>query len=194
MLDNEFIVFDLETTDAALGTPNIVEIGGLRVSSDFQIQDTFESFVQPPDLSKFTRYSQELTGISEQSISSASQWDVVWRQWAEFTAFKKHRLFSWTAFDSFVLRSEYYRLRLEYAHSEMPICIPSMVYLYAANRGWSPRSLSLKSVANEFGIEVTTSHRALNDAVTACKVLRHICGDISPGESDTGESFKLYEV
>lgn len=194
MIDKEFVIFDIETTDAELDIPEIVEIGAILVSSDLKIQDEFESFVQPTNIDNFTRYSQELTGISKTVVQDAPLWSDVWRDWAEFTRFKQRRLFSWTAFDPFILRVEYRRLRLEYPHADLPICIPSMVYFYASCRGWDQRTFSLSVIAKEFGINVGTSHRAMHDAVTALKIMREISNSNIVGDSSDDEPFKLFEV
>lgn len=194
MLDKEFVIFDIETTDAELDIPEIVEIGAILVSANLKIEDEFESFVRPSHLENFTRYSQELTGISRQSLETAELWSGVWRKWADFTRFKQRRLFSWTAFDPFVLRVEYRRLRLEYPHADLPICIPSMVYFYAACRGWNQRTFSLSAIASELGVTQEKNHRALHDAVTALKILREIYNSNPMDNSSDDEPFRLFEV
>tara|TARA_R110002020_G_scaffold123580_19_gene280299 strand:- start:2762 stop:3334 length:573 start_codon:yes stop_codon:yes gene_type:complete len=190
MIDPFIVVFDIETTDAQLSLPQVVEIGAIKLNPALEIIDDYETFVRPPNLEFFSEFSTQITGISRDQIETAPRWQEVWRSWAEFTKFKKCRLMSWGSFDTFLLRLEYHRLRLSYPHNDMPICIASMAYMHAYTRGWKPRGFSLKHICKEFGIEYRPNHRAKFDAALAVRVLREL---VRPDKS-ASEPFKIYEV
>lgn len=190
MIDSKIIVFDIETTEAKVGVPEIVEIGAVKLDISLSQLDSFSELVRPNDIDSFSEFSENLTGIDKDKLHSAETFESVWERWAKFTEYKKIRLFSWGTLDPFVLRMEYSKRRLGYPHNDMPICIASMVYLWASIRGWRPKGFSLANTCRELGIRRDESHRALPDAIDAASVLKEI---LKPSES-RDEPFRLYEV
>jgi len=180
LLDKEVVVFDLETTDTGVAEaagvlPSIVEIGAVRMSSEFEILDKYESLVQPSRLEAFTDFCHKLTGIKLEELRRARPWAQVWREFAEFTRFNATRLIAWhAAFDTPVLRAAYLRDRLGFPHNQSPVCAMSMVYYFCAEWGINTGGWGLKKVCDRFGVVIKDQHRALGDAVATAELLRAV--------------------
>lgn len=175
--DSTLIIFDLETTDHAVAdtvgmVPQIVELGAVKVTSQFEILDKIQFFVQPIALDSFTEFSESLTGITRKQLESAEPWKDLWRDFAKFTNYKAIRLVSWyTPSDWRVMREEYRIMELAFPHNPVMIDAMTLAYMKAAEQGLKV-SCSLNSFCERLNIERTEKHRALPDALATLQVLK----------------------
>ena len=160
--DKEVVVFDVETTDVGVADaagvlPSIVEVGAVRIASDYTVLDKFDALVQPSHLEAFTDFCERLTGIRRKDLEMARPWARVWREFAEFTGFNSTRLIAWhAAFDVPVLRAAYLRDRLGFPHNQSAVCAMSMVYGFCAEWGINTGGWGLKKVCERFGVVIKT--------------------------------------
>lgn len=77
----DFIIFDLEATCWSgnnLGkSQEIIEIGAVRISAVGEYQGQFQKFVRPFMHPNLSAYCQELTGIQQEQIDRASNYEKV---------------------------------------------------------------------------------------------------------------------
>jgi len=156
--DRQAVVVDIETTEASLselrgGFPDPVEIGAVKIDSEFSVLDRFSCFVQPQHFSEFDEFCEELTGISSADLEQAKTWRECWKDFADFTSYQGLRLLSWnSSFDYGVLRQVYANSGITYPHRHPFICALSVVYGLAGIYGYRARNWSLKDVCERFGI------------------------------------------
>ena len=194
MIDANFVIFDVETTDphaGALlgGTPEIIEIGAVLVNRSWQVLNEYSQLIRPERMDFVTEFTSQLSGLRPEMLEESPTFEEMWKSWAEFTRYKSFRLFSWGGTDIHQLRHAYSSVRLGYPHNDMPIDIASMVYMWGSTRGWNPKGLGLASVCKELGITIQGHHRAMADAHLALQVLKHM---FNSEEED--EEVQIYAV
>ena len=168
--DKLITIFDLEFTDVALAeacrsTPEVIEIGAVRVTSDLQVEDRFSQLVRPAFMDRVTEFTTSLTGITQDMLETAPSFREVWKEWCEFTLFNKSRLCSWGCpQDVKVLDFAYRSIGLGWPHMPLVLDAASIVYSQAAVWGFKCRNWSLASACKRFDVEQKSRHRALPDA------------------------------
>ena len=189
LTDKISVIFDLETTDHVeadtVGTvPQIVELGAVKVTSDFEILDKIQFLVQPVALEQFTEFSESLTGITKKQLEAAESWEDLWRDFAKFTNFRAYRLISWyTPADWGVLKESYRNINIGFPHNLAMLDAMTLSYVRATEQGMKV-SCSLNSFCERLGIKRKEKHRALDDALAVVQVLRALYSfkdDISYG-------------
>jgi DNA polymerase III epsilon subunit-like protein len=172
ILDRPLVILDLETTPANdvndLGLPRIIEIGAVRVSTTLEVEDTFQTFVNPAV--PVPPFIYELTTITPEQIASAPTFAQVAKPFVEFCNGKGSTIAAWgTHFDIPVLRSEFMRLGSEMPLSGSGFCVKSAVkyaMLYAGLKTRNGR-WGVGTVCQKLGVTpIEPAHRALNDALT----------------------------
>ena len=178
--DKELVVIDIETTEVALAEtarrfPEPVEIGAVRVNSNFDVLGEFEVVLNPNHQSEFSEFSENLTGLSRDIVMNAPPFISEWRKLAEFTRFNGIRLASWGApFDYAVLKQAYLTHDLCWPHAYPFVVVLSMDYYAAGERGFKYPRWSLKNVCERFSVPGEKKHRALGGARVCLRVLRAI--------------------
>ena len=79
--DDEFVVFDIETTGLSVLTSQIIEIGAVKIKSG-KVLERFNEFVDP--CVPIPEIITELTGINDDMVKGADKIDVVLRQFLDF--------------------------------------------------------------------------------------------------------------
>ena len=79
--DDEFVVFDIETTGLSVLTSQIIEIGAVKIKSG-KVIERFNEFVDP--CVPIPEIITELTGINDDMVKGADKIDVVLRQFLDF--------------------------------------------------------------------------------------------------------------
>lgn len=179
--EKTLVVFDLETTDLTLAdaagvVPSVVELGAVKINAACEVQDTFQTLVRPPNVDRYSEFSERLVGIPRAEIEAARPWVDVWREFAEFTNYNHSRLVAWgTSFDGAVLRAEYRRARLGWPHMRGHIvCAFSYVYGFCAQWGIRPAAWNLLRVCERFDVPLSDGHRALPHADAVVMLLRAV--------------------
>ena len=79
--DDEFIVFDIETTGLSVLTSQIIEIGAVKIKGG-EVIERFNEFVNPEV--PIPEVIVELTGIDDSMVADADKIDVVLRKFLDF--------------------------------------------------------------------------------------------------------------
>jgi DNA polymerase III epsilon subunit-like protein len=174
-LPEDIVIFDLETTDGALGPHEIIEVGAIHISKHLEIGLGYSSVVRPAHPEWVSPYITELTGITREEVEAAQPWDEQWKEFGEFTHYNHKTLGAWGAyFDIPVLRQNYTQYNLGYPHRGRAWDIKSFVGGLFTYWGLKPKSWGLNAVCKHFEIENPKAHRALSDAETTAKLLKAV--------------------
>jgi len=174
--DRSLIVLDLEVTDLALAEttktlPEVIDIGAVKVDSSGEILDEWSALVRPTRLENVTAFTTSLTGITVPMLEAAAPWTEVWRDFADFTEFRRGRLAHWGPSDPSWLQAAYLRSGIGYPHLGQTVDLCSVTWAMAAVIGFKPKKWSLKEAARRLDVELPKiRHRALPDARLAWAV------------------------
>ena len=92
-----FIVFDLELNQDFSSLQNlykktssvpfeIIQIGAVKLDSEFNTVDTFNRYVKPTIYTKINPFITELTGITTEQLQSEEQFPEIYKAYTEFIA------------------------------------------------------------------------------------------------------------
>ena len=152
--NNEFIVFDIETTGLSQKTCKITEIGAVKIKSGAVI-DSFSSFVNPE--CPIPEEIVELTGITDEMVADADTIDAVLPRFFEFIG--DRLLIAHNAgFDTGFIRAAAEQLGLEFNNSYLDTV--------ALSRYLNPdlKSHKLDVLADYYELGDFNHHRACDDA------------------------------
>lgn len=188
-LNNDLIIFDLETTDC--DEHHIIEIGAVYLNRENELCGSYDGLITPPvPISQFVSDLTTLT--NEQLIKEGLDQAEGLREFENWIAslggsnLKKSRLCAWgNYFDITVLRAEYKRLGQSYPFSGTAIDIKSLAFLWCALSGHRTDSFSVEKVAEEYmkmpPISGGHYHRANYDALRTAQIYQRIASDLSSG-------------
>ena len=154
-----FTTVDIETTDKAIGTSEVVEIAAVRVR-DGQVVDTFKALVKPrvPIAAAATK----VHGLSDRDVAHASPFENVWPKFRAFCGNDTVVAHNGYQFDFPSLRrmvtSRGGRFELR-TYDTLPLA-----------RDLCPASKKLEDLAHSFGIDTGRAHRAIDDCITLAHV------------------------
>ncbi len=159
--EEEFVVFDIETTGFSPNNNEIIEIGAVKIKGG-QIIDRFSSFVRPRN--GIPGEVQKLTGIIPEMVSESAYIEDVLPNFMEFSGtavLVAHNAQFDTGFIRVNLR------RLEDKSLENPI-----LDTLSLARALLPKlkNHKLKNIAKEFGVNLENHHRAVDDAEATAQI------------------------
>ncbi|MBR6700977.1 MAG: PolC-type DNA polymerase III [Firmicutes bacterium] len=160
-LDDEFVVFDLETTGFSPTANEIIEIGAVRVKGR-KILDEFHSFVKPSE--EIPENITELTDITNEMVADADPVSAVLPRFIEFAGnavMVAHN----SAFDMSFIKMNASRLEIPFENRDVDTLYLSRVLLPELKRH------RLDAVAKHFSINQEHHHRADDDARTTATIL-----------------------
>jgi len=165
-----FIFFDLETTGVWPNQDRIIEIAAF----DPERNKTFCEFVNPQ--MPIPKESTAINNISDEMVKNAPLFNEVGQRFCQFCDGKALLIaHNGDSFDEPFLRAEFRRATLSWPTNWQ--FIDSLKW--ARNfRKDLPRH-SLQYLRSIFGIELTGSHRALNDVLALHKVFMNLVDDLS---------------
>lgn len=153
-LDDDFVVFDIETTGLSPDKNNIIEIGAVKVSGG-QIIDKFSSFVNPKEPVPYR--ITKLTGITDEMVQDAPFISEVLPEFLKFSegcVFVAHN----ATFDmGFIMKKAMdFHIDREFSY----------VDTMAAARALMPKmgKYTLDNLCRELKISLENHHRAVDDA------------------------------
>lgn len=79
---SDYVVFDLETTGTSCNSDEVIEISAIKVK-DGEVVDEFTSLVNPERPIPF--YASQVNGITDDMVIDAPTFDIVLREFLEFT-------------------------------------------------------------------------------------------------------------
>lgn len=181
----EYIVFDLEFNqgfDRSLNKTvsnercpfEIMQIGAIKLDSNFNIIDTFNSFVKPEIYKVIHPFVGKMTNITMKDISNAPSFVQVYKDFRKFISSKNPILCVWGSGDLKELyrNINYYDLPSKSLPKEY-INIQQYASKYFNNP--SGKSIGLQNAINILGVKQEKSyHNALNDAYYTAQVFMRI--------------------
>ena len=169
-IDDEFVVFDIETTGLNRETDRITEIGAVKVKNG-KIVDTFSSFVNPqvPIPKEIT----ELTRITDEMVADAPTIDKVLPQFALF--FGESVLVAHNAlFDTGFIRVAANRMGMKLIDNTIIDTVEMAKCLYPELKKYK-----LNIVCEYLGVELKGHHRAVNDAAATAEMFIKMLQNLS---------------
>lgn len=188
-LNNDLVIFDLETTDC--NENYIIEIGAVYLNRENEIIGSYDGLITPPV--PISQFVIDLTTLTNEQLTNEGLFPAEgleeFESWvAKYSGsnLKKPRLCAWgTYFDSRVLRAEYKRQNRDYAFSGTMIDIKSLAFLWAALSGHRTDSFTVEKMAEEYmkmpPLEGAHYHRANYDALRTAQIYQRIVKDLTSG-------------
>jgi len=160
-LDDEFVVFDIETTGLSSSNDRIIEIGAVKIKNG-NIIDSFSSYINPQR--DIPANITELTGISNEDVKDAPTEEKVIR---DFMAFAGDAvLVAHNAnFDMGFLRSCLGRMNKESENTVLDTLQLTRMLLPQL------KSHKLNIVAKHFKVSLENHHRAVDDSKATGEIL-----------------------
>lgn len=161
-IDDEFTVFDLETTGLSRERDRITEIGAVKIKGGV-ITDRFSSFVNPkvPISSEITK----LTGITDEMVSDAPTIDEILPEFIKFfgdTVLVAHN----ASFDVGFIRKNAENLNLPDIENTVMDTVELAKSLLP-----DLKKYKLNIVAEHLGVDLKGHHRAVNDAEATAEIM-----------------------
>lgn len=159
-LDDDYVVFDLETTGFSPDKDRIIEIGAVKVQGG-KITERFSSFVNPEVPIPFR--IEELTSIRDDMVMDAPRIEEIL---PEFMAFcEECVLVAHNAeFDTGFIAKNCERQGLPFSYTIMDTVALARILLPSLNR------FKLDTVAKALGVSLDNHHRAVDDAACTAEI------------------------
>ncbi|MGL5327764.1 MAG: exonuclease domain-containing protein [Peptostreptococcaceae bacterium] len=181
----EYIVFDLEFNQGFDRTLNktvsndkcpfeIIQLGAIKLDSNFNIIDTFNAYVKPEIYKNIHPFIQKMTSITKDDVKDAPTFPKVFKEFKKFISSKKTVLCVWGTGDLKELYRNitYYNLPSK-SLPKSYINIQQHASKYFNNP--AGKSIGLQNAISILGLEENKSyHDALNDAYYTAQVFIRI--------------------
>lgn len=187
LVQTTFVVLDLETSGGAphLGA-HITEIGAVKVRGG-EVLGKFKTFVNPD--SPIPSFITELTGISDEMVSSAPRIHEVFPILLEFLGSEKDTVFVAhnAPFDLSFLKAA--ATSCQYRWPKFEVVDTAKLARRILSRD-EVINCKLATLADFFNTSVSPSHRALDDAIATVDVLHALIGRVGSLGITTFEELK----
>lgn len=165
-VDEEFVIFDLETTGLNPVTHRIIEIGAIRFNkTKYKNEgrvDTYQALVKQDK--KLSKKIIEITGITDGDLTNGESIKDVLQSFSEFVGNTK--VISYNAdFDMSFLYEEARRSGLNIHFSKV-----ECAYKLARARLGGVENYKLVTLAKILGLNTENAHRAIDDCLLTLKV------------------------
>lgn len=160
MLDDDYVVFDLETTGFSPDVNKIIEIGAVKVQKG-KITDRFSTFVNPQVPIPFN--IEKLTSINDEMVISAPVIEDILPEFMEFS--KDCIMVAHNAdFDMSFIKKNCERIGIP--------CNPTIVDTVSLARVLLPKlnRFKLDTVAKALNVSLDNHHRAVDDAACTAEI------------------------
>ena len=176
----EYIVLDLEWNQPyddsmAVEEPvhlsgEIIQIGAVKLSEDFERMDTFKIMVRPVKYRKMHKKVAKITGLTDDDLEFGFPFLKAlkyFRQWCG----KEFSFLTWGRDDAAILREN---IALYSLDDDWIPNVYDVQRIFGFQTGKPKRQFSLMSALNYFHEEALDAHDALHDALNTVKVCRHL--------------------
>lgn len=161
IMDNEFVVYDFETTGLDTNTCEIIEIGAVKIK-DGEIVDVFQTLIKPqntiPDI------ITQVTNISNDMVASSPSIKIVLPAFYDFCKGCILGGYNSASFDDKILAVQSRKLGIKFDNQTTDVILLARSKMASSN-------YKLSTVVKNLGIVLIGAHRALNDALATAKVL-----------------------
>ena len=161
IMDNEFVVYDFETTGLDTNTCEIIEIGAVKIKGG-EIVDVFQTLIKPqntiPDI------ITQVTNISNDMVASSPSIKIVMPAFYDFCKGCILGGYNSANFDDKILAVQSRKLGIEFDNQTTDVILLARSKMASSN-------YKLSIVVKNLGIVLIGAHRALNDALATAKVL-----------------------
>lgn len=161
IMDNEFVVYDFETTGLDTNTCEIIEIGAVKIKGG-EIVDVFQTLIKPqnsiPDI------ITQVTNISNDMVASSPSIKIVLPAFYDFCKGCILGGYNSANFDDKILAVQSRKLGIEFDNQTTDVILLARSKMASSN-------YKLSTVVKNLGIVLIGAHRALNDALATAKVL-----------------------
>ncbi|HHW80065.1 MAG TPA: PolC-type DNA polymerase III [Acholeplasmataceae bacterium] len=184
LLDETYVVFDLETTGLSQTHDFIIEIGAVKVRRG-EVIDRFHSLVNPER--EITSFIVDLTGINNEDLIRAPKINEVMPKFIDFikdTILVAHN----ASFDMGFIKNKIIELGINYENYPYVDTLSLAKYFYHGEI----KRFNLKSLSRFFKVELENHHRADEDAEATSKVWMKMIYDLIEKGIKTTNS--LYEA
>lgn len=155
LLDDTYVVFDVETTGLSAVYNTIIELAAVKVK-DGEIIDRFESFANPHE--KLSPLIIDLTGITDDMVENAPEInDVIkdFHEWMGDAILVAHN----ASFDMGFINAALKKVGYEHADNPVIDTLELGRLLYPSFKNYR-----LNTLCKKFNIELVSHHRAIYDA------------------------------
>ena len=178
-----YIIFDLEfnqqhpdnkTTEKSPLMFEIIQIGALKLDSNFNTISTFNSFIKPTVHKLIHPYVEELTNINYEQINSAKFFIDVYKDFINFIGTEDATLVLWGVNDikELIRNANYYKLSSDAIPKKY---IDIQCYLSKELKYSKGRKIGLKVATEQLEIPIESEfHDAFNDAYYTAEVFKKI--------------------
>ena len=175
-----YIVFDLEwnqpssksekITDPFPFCGEIIQIGAVRLDEKFNITGTLNLMVKPVFYTKMHSVVKKLTGIGNDRLMTGVPFGDAYARFVDFCG-DEFCLLSWGNDDILVLRDN---MRIHEISTESFPATSNLQRIFGRQIAKTKKQLSLESAVAMLGEPPYCAHDALNDAISAALVCRHL--------------------
>jgi len=160
-LQDDYVVFDIETTGLSFKRCKIIEIGAVRVDRDGKIVGTFSEFVNPEEPIPYN--IEQLTSINDSMVKDAPTIEVILPRFLEFC--KGAKLVAHNAtFDTSFIRECCHQQGLPYDFVALDTMTLAYVFVPEIGR------YNLDRLCKYFNVVNAHHHRACDDADVTAKI------------------------
>jgi DNA polymerase III subunit alpha, Gram-positive type len=172
LLDETYVVFDVETTGLSAMYHKIIELAAVKMQ-DGQIVDRFERFVNPHE--RISAQITDLTGITDDMVRDAPEIDDVLQDFLAFIG--DHTLVAHNAsFDIGFLEAGYKRLNTKVHNPVLDTLeLARMLYPEIKNH-------RLNTLCKRLNVKLENHHRAVYDAEATAYMLWKMLDDVHERE------------
>jgi inhibitor of KinA sporulation pathway (predicted exonuclease) len=181
----QHIIFDLEATCWEKGSNidrmEIIEIGAARlVSTDYEISDTFSTFVRPTQEPTLSGFCTALTTIQQSDVDSAPLFPQALGMFLDWIGVDDTIMCSWGAYDIRQIVADCKKHRIE-----VPAIFCKHINLKALfSELRDCRPCGMRKACNILGIRFEgTHHRGIDDSLNISRIARRILPFHYGGES-----------
>ena len=175
ILEREWAIVDIETSDAYLKDGRIIEIA-IIIVKDFKVIKTFKTVINP--LSEISPFIQNLTGISNEDVEAAPTFESLC---LEIYNLLENRLFIAhnASFDYNFIKDEFTAININF--NENRLCSVKL------SKSLFPeyRKHSLDTIVERHNLIIKNRHRAYDDAYAVFKFLEKLKNEV--GEKNLKE-------